>query len=60
MSKKFFSADQERLFKVIGPMGKSLGHSSDGTHVAFVGGTGILPILDFVAYVARKVLLGDF
>jgi len=40
-------------------MGKSLGHSSQGTHVAFVGGTGILPILDFVAYVARKVLLGN-
>ena len=43
----------------MGPIGKSLGHSSFGTHVAFCSGTGILPLIDFVAYVARKVLIGD-
>jgi hypothetical protein len=59
MSTKFFSIDNSRLFRVIGPMGKSLGHSTYGTHIAFVGGTGILPFLDFVAFVARKVLLGN-
>jgi hypothetical protein len=46
------------MFEIIGPIGKSLGHADFGTHIAFVSGTGILPLIDFVAYVARRVLLG--
>lgn len=34
---------------VTGPMGKGLGLKKDGTYVAFVGGTGILPFIDLIA-----------
>lgn len=57
MSNKICQPNTQHLFEIIGPIGKSLGHSSFGTHIAFCSGTGILPLIDFVAYVARKVLL---
>lgn len=56
LSLKFFSPNAEDLFKVTGPIGKGLDFSENGTHIAFVAGTGILPLMDFVAFVARKVL----
>lgn len=34
-------------------MGKNLGLDSTGTHIAFVGGTGILVFIDLVAYLIR-------
>ena len=34
-------------------MGKNLGLNSTGTHIAFVGGTGILVFSDLVAYLVR-------
>ena len=34
---------------ITGPMGKGLGLKKDGTYVAFVGGTGILPFIDLIA-----------
>ena len=34
-------------------MGKNLGLSATGTHIAFVGGTGILVFSDLVAYLVR-------
>jgi hypothetical protein len=34
-------------------MGKNLGLDSTGTHLAFVGGTGILVFIDLVAYLIR-------
>ena len=58
ISQKFHAYENEPMFQVIGPIGKSLDHSGFGAHVAFVSGTGILPLIDFVAFVARKVLLG--
>ena len=59
LSHKICQLDNRHLFEVVGPLGKSLGHSNFGTHIAFCSGTGILPLIDFVAYVARKVLLGN-
>ncbi len=37
-------------------MGKGLGIHSQGTHIAFTGGTGVLVFLDLVAHLLRKVL----
>lgn len=37
--------------KFTGPVGKGLGLRTDGTYVAFVGGTGILPFLDLIALI---------
>ena len=36
-----------------GPMGKGLDLASNGIHIAFTGGTGVLPFLDLVAYLIR-------
>ena len=58
MSQKFFNNQNKQIFEIIGPIGKSLGHADYGTHIAFASGTGILPLIDFVAYVARRVLFG--
>jgi hypothetical protein len=40
--------DQEAVFEVKGPMGKSLHVQPSGLHIAFAGGTGILPFMDLV------------
>lgn len=37
-------------------MGKGLGIQPDGTHIAFVGGTGILVFVDFIALMLRANL----
>lgn len=37
-------------------MGKGLGLSSKGTHVAFVGGTGVLVFVDLIALMIRNNL----
>ena len=42
-----------------GPMGKGLGISSSGKHIAHVAGTGILPFIDLVAHLILCVLQGD-
>jgi ferredoxin-NADP reductase len=41
---------------VKGPFGKGLNirKGANGTYVAFAAGTGILPFMDLVAYLARK------
>jgi hypothetical protein len=36
-----------------GPMGKGLDLASNGIHIAFTAGTGVLPFLDLVAYLIR-------
>ena len=47
-------------FEIKGPYGTGLGlgPSSSGTHLVFVGGTGILVFLDLVAYMLRRMLAG--
>ena len=37
-------------------MGKGLGVAKEGTHVAFVAGTGVLPFMDLMAYMVRRGL----
>lgn len=51
LSLKFFD-NQHEDFEVKGPMGKSLGIETTGTYLAFAGGTGILPFMDFIAQLA--------
>lgn len=40
-------------YVIKGPMGKGLDLHSSGIHIAFTGGTGVLPFLDLVAYLIR-------
>jgi len=51
LSEKFFR-NEVPDFEVKGPMGKSLNVEASGLHVAFAGGTGILPFMDLIAHVA--------
>lgn len=43
-------------FMCKGPMGKSLGVSRSGQHLAFGAGTGAITFMDLAAYVARFIL----
>ena len=44
------------VYNIKGPMGKGLGLSrnSEGVHMAFAAGTGVLPFVDLVA----RIMLG--
>ena len=51
---------KETEYSIKGPLGMGLGlypsinaKNLSGTHVAFVGGTGIIPFLDLVGYLIR-------
>lgn len=50
LSQRFFENENEQ-FKITGPMGKGLGldTESQGLHVAFAAGTGILVFVDLIA-----------
>lgn len=48
LSEKFYK-NENTEFEVKGPMGKSLNVHTAGLHVAFAGGTGILPFMDLIA-----------
>jgi NAD(P)H-flavin reductase len=41
-------SEQGLNYEVKGPMGKSLNVASSGLHIAFAGGTGVLPFIDLV------------
>ena len=47
------SASKDEVFLVKGPMGKGLGLTKQGAHVAFVGGTGVLVFMDLIALLLR-------
>lgn len=49
-------AERSLPFQFRGPMGKGLQIQSEGTHIAFTGGTGSLLFLDLVAHLIRKNL----
>ena len=40
-------------FIIKGPMGKGLDIQPAGVHIAFTAGTGILPVIDLVAYLLK-------
>lgn len=44
------------MFTVSGPMGRRLDVDLNGTNVAFVAGTGALPIMDLIGFIARQTL----
>jgi len=50
VSMKFFQ-DYNKL-EVSGPFGKGLGIRSEGIHIAFAAGTGVLTFMDLVAQIA--------
>ncbi len=56
LSQKFYRGGGFDLYSIIGPIGKGLCHSNQGTHIAFAAGTGVLIFMDFVAFAARKAL----
>ena len=59
LSARFFessAAKDNATYMVKGPMGKSLGVRSNGTHLAFAAGTGAITFMDTAAYIARFVM----
>lgn len=58
LSKRVHS-DPSPRFYVKGPMGKGLGMEMHGYHMAFAAGTGILPFIDQIAFIARSVFNKD-
>lgn len=56
LSRKLFMKYQQFPYIVSGPYGKGLGQQSEGIHIAFAAGTGILTFMDLVAQVARSVI----
>lgn len=53
LSHLIHNALNTEVFQVKALMGKGLGLTKDGTHVAFVGGTGVLVFIDLVALLLR-------
>lgn len=47
------SEDAVPKYFLKGPMGKGLDLKTSGVHIAFTGGTGVLPFLDLVAHLIR-------
>jgi hypothetical protein len=58
LSKAIGEDTLHRVFELKGPIGKGLGlsHFSQGTHVAFAAGTGVLVFVDVVARLALQML----
>ena len=48
--------ERGKYLAVSGPMGRSLGVDLSGINVAFAAGTGVLPFIDLVGYIARHTL----
>ena len=44
------------LFQVSGPIGRSLSIDTNGLNVIFAAGTGVLPFMDLIGFVARQSL----
>ena len=53
------TSDELKVFNFKGPMGKGLDVKKTGVHIAYSGGTGVLPYLDLVAYLIRLNLLSS-
>ena len=55
VSQAIHEKDQAQ-FRVSGPMGKGLSIDLSGLNIAFAAGTGILPFMDLVGFIARQTL----
>ena len=55
---RFVSERSHQLFKIFGPygMGLELKEDSNGTHVIYCIGTGILPFLDLLDFLLKKAV----
>ena len=49
---RFYEDRIPQRLEVSGPFGKGLQVESEGIHVAFAAGTGVLPFMDLVAQIA--------
>jgi len=47
---------EHEVLVIKGPLGKGLGITPNGTYIAFVAGTGVLPFMDLAAHLVRKFL----
>ena len=59
VSTQMWNAANSDQFYIHGPVGKGLNidkYNSNGLHIIFVGGTGILPFMDLFACIGRKIL----
>jgi NAD(P)H-flavin reductase len=59
ISKQLNNAQEQDRFFIHGPIGRGLQidkYNSNGLHIIFVGGTGILPFMDLFAYIGRKLI----
>ena len=53
LSQLMHTAKQDNTYQVKALLGKGLNLNTNGTHVAFVGGTGVLVFVDLVALLIR-------
>ncbi|CAI2386462.1 unnamed protein product [Moneuplotes crassus] len=59
ITKQLLQHNREDRFFISGPLSRGYDLTSDnmsGTTVIFVGGTGVLPYMDFFAYLTRKII----
>jgi hypothetical protein len=56
LSQLLHTAEENEVYEVKALLGKGLNLQNDGTHVAFVGGTGVLVFMDLVALLIRSNL----
>ena len=56
LSNAIHSRHNLSIFNVSGPMGRPLAINLNGLNIAFVAGTGVLPLMDLVGFVTRSTL----
>ena len=56
LSNAIHTRHQQSIFNVSGPMGRPLNIQLHRVNVAFVAGTGVLPFMDLVGFIARQTL----
>ena len=56
LSSRIHEQNEGDVFLVSGPMGQGLDVDLSGVNVAFAAGTGVLPFIDLVGYLARSHL----
>jgi NAD(P)H-flavin reductase len=59
ITKQLMDSDDSQMFLINGPFGKGLDFSPEsicGKNIIFLGGTGVLPFVDFFTYLGRSLL----
>jgi NAD(P)H-flavin reductase len=58
ITKQLMDSDDNQMFLINGPFGKGLDFSAEsicGNNIIFLGGTGVLPFVDFFTYLGRSL-----